>query len=797
MRNPLEVTCYNEIGLPRGKFATRLEELPKTPAIVHRLLKTNRSPNLPLDIIIGKLAKNARWHDYEIWNYCPERAPYAATVLLTFIRQNPFLHYDCDQRNGLGTWPDLPLELWHQLVDLNHINVIEDLVKNPATPAEVLRRLMTIKPALRREEIDAGATESWQERWYGDCRAEAAKALSRKDPTAPLPEITFSGCSDAYKVAENKAAHPAHLEKCIDYAFSLQETGAPHSKDGARVIGQALENPNISPEVRQKTCGRIISMFERYVDHGGGIAELKKLIDYIIYYERIVEQIGVRLLYRLFQLDLPKALDQLFSRFSTTPYGTAKEIEACWSTPPTPLFTGEPYDYDERGVELPPDYRNDHFLTGDARFSAMRTHDEIKHLLGIHPKAPPHIVAEAETSAPDDIKAIIAHSRYNYPGKKARGLIKSDGTEIKEPVTVGRIENEKVAFNDYVIDFRDGRIPLKLDGVQFNMLRRFVDAGCDISDLVTLIIERLMSEGRAEAVYYSYKMADILCLARFHPRVYELAATYALNGGRHAGDIRFLRFLPLSILQQDDPCFDGLTNDYILKFGLDEAVRRLATEGHLETRVVIARNIHAPPDVLDILAFGEAMILRKAVADNPNAGPKTLARLAVDPVPGVRRRARANPGMPKGVPEEEVSNGGGWEESWSDPYPDPALWGQALLSWLPENKGCLGELARSPHFVVRETALRNPMTPVERLIEAVADRDPAIRAAVAANPAAPLDVQRRLAGDTVWYVRWELARNEKAAAFVLLTLIETGDWKIWEVLPAVRTRASLARSSIV
>lgn len=244
-------------------------------------------------------------------------------------------------------------------------------------------------------------------------------------------------------------------------------------------------------------------------------------------------------------------------------------------------------------------------------------------------------------------------------------------------------------------------------------------------------------------------------------------------------------------MQLDDPRSEGLTHDYIKEFGLDEAIRRLVVEGYIETRVILAQNIHTPPALLAILARDSAVVLRKAVADNPNANAETLAVLAVDPVPGVRRRARGNINLPASVPDEVVSEDGDWELSWHDPYPDPALWGQALLSWLPENEGRLGELATSPHFVVRETVLRNPKTPLPQLIEAASDPDPAIRAAVAANPATPPELQRILARSPEWYVRWELAQNEKAAPDVLLILIETGDWKIWEDIanhPCLRKR---------
>ena len=55
------------------------------------------------------------------------------------------------------------------------------------------------------------------------------------------------------------------------------------------------------------------------------------------------------------------------------------------------------------------------------------------------------------------------------------------------------------------------------------------------------------------------------------------------------------------------------------------------------------------------------------------------------------------------------------------------------------------------------------LAPVKRLNEAAGSPDAAIRAAVAANLACPPAVQCNLVQSPEWCVRWELARNEKAA----------------------------------
>ncbi|MEI7609196.1 MAG: hypothetical protein WCJ64_17595, partial [Rhodospirillaceae bacterium] len=757
MRNPLEVTCYNEVGLPNGKEARRLQESLKTPSIVHRLLGTKQSPNLSFGEIVDNFRTCHGWHRHGIWRACPERVPYAAMALLYLIKEYPHC-YDDDRDYGLGLWPNLPLDLLHRLVDLDNMYAIRDLIQNPFTPVEILKRLTTIKPTLTERDCSNKNSVSGRDDEYKKYRSDAILALCRKDPAITPPPLTLTSWPAAWDIARHPLAHPTYLEQCIEYGFTKQGDPDDFDYDG-RLVGDALDNPNMPDDLRHKTGQRVKAMFERYADHGGGFAELDYLLCFILFHPPHIKIIGMELLYRLFQLDLPHAFSLIYCHLSCSKGGTTEEIEACWATPPKPLFTGEPYDYEERGIALPRGYRNKDGLNdfkGDARFAVMRPHEEIKHLLAIHPGAPKRIVAEAERSAPPDILKIVKQYQH-YPTAQAARREVGDGGQA----TLDAEDRERIAesYAATVNAFRNGSAPLCINCGEFDELRRFVDAGCDISELVLLNIEAM--KNRRKKQHACYTLAQVLALDRMQPAVYEASAEYALKGHSHAGELALNRFMPLSILRLDDSRFDGLTGDYIRKFDQDEAIRRLATEGHLETRTIIGRNTHTPSDVLDILARDSAMVVRKVVAENPNTSPSSLVVLAVDPVPGVRRRARGNPNLPQGVPEEETAEVESWEESWSAPYPDPELWGQALLSWLPETPPArLGDLAVSPHFVLRETALRNPRTPVECLRRAAGSPDAAARAAVAANPACPPALQRALAQSPEWYVRWELARNE-------------------------------------
>lgn len=63
-------------------------------------------------------------------------------------------------------------------------------------------------------------------------------------------------------------------------------------------------------------------------------------------------------------------------------------------------------------------------------------------------------------------------------------------------------------------------------------------------------------------------------------------------------------------------------------------------------RIVVARNPHTPPVILDYLTHDPAPVVRGAVGDNPSCPPELLLRLLDDPVRKVSGWARNNPRLP-------------------------------------------------------------------------------------------------------------------------------------------------------
>lgn len=74
--------------------------------------------------------------------------------------------------------------------------------------------------------------------------------------------------------------------------------------------------------------------------------------------------------------------------------------------------------------------------------------------------------------------------------------------------------------------------------------------------------------------------------------------------------------------------------------------------------------------------------------------------------------------------------------------------------------------------------LRNPATPIKRVLEHVEHPDPLLRAAVAANPSVPERVLFRLALDLDEGVRWEATLNPSAPLEVVILAYTRNGWAI-------------------
>ncbi len=216
-------------------------------------------------------------------------------------------------------------------------------------------------------------------------------------------------------------------------------------------------------------------------------------------------------------------------------------------------------------------------------------------------------------------------------------------------------------------------------------------------------------------------------------------------------------------------------------YGKDAVTPVLVSHGEESVRRLLATNASTPPAMLDWLSRDASKAIRKRVAEHHGTMAATLARLAFDPVGGVRRRARGNASCPPAIPDYVPPDGGTWETTWQ--AQDDLAVDRALRLWLPSATGDeVAAHADDPSLEVREAVGRHPLTPATLLADLANSTETRLRAAVAANPHTPPSVLRTLASSREWYVRWELARNRSTPPDALEILAVGGDGMILRAL---------------
>ena len=178
----------------------------------------------------------------------------------------------------------------------------------------------------------------------------------------------------------------------------------------------------------------------------------------------------------------------------------------------------------------------------------------------------------------------------------------------------------------------------------------------------------------------------------------------------------------------------------------------------------IAANRHARLGVLIRLACNDLDEVRQAVAQNPSAGPETLALLSVDPVMEIAAAAIANSGCPHAL--VLVGAVHGTNELKAAAAANPSA-GDDLLRAL-----CLPD---DSDRSVRAAAAANPNTPPDAIERLTDDRYRSVRAAAAANPNTPPDAMERLAGDSDRSVRAATAANPNTSSDAMERLADDRD----------------------
>lgn len=213
-----------------------------------------------------------------------------------------------------------------------------------------------------------------------------------------------------------------------------------------------------------------------------------------------------------------------------------------------------------------------------------------------------------------------------------------------------------------------------------------------------------------------------------------------------------------------------------------------------DARVAAASDPTTAPATLALLATAKERSIRRAVAQNPNATPKTLVALAAE------------------FPDEFFDNPALLFYLLEDPAMFQTMPEEALVRLVPHPAmpaGLLPALARHPAFYVRRAAALNPRMPPEVLVELAEGQSffeevaqnpntpaayllklgrhdwPPVRKAVAGNAAAPEEALFALANDGVKAVRASVMQNGALTGDTLRRLAEH---------PSALARLALAES---
>lgn len=137
----------------------------------------------------------------------------------------------------------------------------------------------------------------------------------------------------------------------------------------------------------------------------------------------------------------------------------------------------------------------------------------------------------------------------------------------------------------------------------------------------------------------------------------------------------------------------------------------------------------AASEHIDALSYGAL----RALAENPEASPQTLALLSHDPLPEVQAAVAWNPRTP-GPALARLADG-----------PLEVQAGVAQNAAAPAQ--VLERLAAHPAALIRATTATNPRLPLPLLQRLAADADPLVRRHAARNPRAPHSLLQALTHD--------------------------------------------------
>ena len=186
-----------------------------------------------------------------------------------------------------------------------------------------------------------------------------------------------------------------------------------------------------------------------------------------------------------------------------------------------------------------------------------------------------------------------------------------------------------------------------------------------------------------------------------------------------------------------------------------QLLERLSRDRSRDARFAVARNPHTPQAALERLAVDSDRAIRQGVARNPNTPPAILARLADDVHPRVRAAARRlrqegfqSPALAPVAADVGVRNAEARVER--SLVSASATTKEQLAGDPATTAGELRALAEDDDPRVRAAVARNPRAPLNLLAWLADDESPIVHRGVASNPNVPSDLLERFAADPTW-----------------------------------------------
>jgi hypothetical protein len=205
-------------------------------------------------------------------------------------------------------------------------------------------------------------------------------------------------------------------------------------------------------------------------------------------------------------------------------------------------------------------------------------------------------------------------------------------------------------------------------------------------------------------------------------------------------------------------------------------------------KVGIARDFHAPADILKELAEDEDADVRRGTAANPNTPAYILEKLARDEDVRVRMDAASNPNISASILKELLldeyydvsSNAAANPNMPAGNLKKLAKDDDVRVRWITAGSpnlpaDILEELAKDEDVRVRIGAASNPNMLASTLKKLAKDEDYTVRWTAAANPNMPDATLKELVKDEFFYVRWNAAANPNMSADILKELAEDED----------------------